>query len=157
MTQIREWSQECHSCHGTGVYRGMGEGDGAAVVCITCKGTGKEEVRHRFQEFTGRKINPDVRRVYRTGAGIKLQAELVARGSLLRGVAKGPGIRQRQRKGNPGIRMPRPVVSRPGQNLGNRTEMDGMRQRPILPEMPELRTKGKCWERWDQEHENELT
>lgn len=32
---------ECNACKGTGLYVGMAERDGAAVVCYTCKGTGK--------------------------------------------------------------------------------------------------------------------
>jgi len=31
---------ECSSCHGTGLYSGMCEGPGVAVVCLTCDGLG---------------------------------------------------------------------------------------------------------------------
>lgn len=30
---------ECQACKGTGLYKGMAERDGAAVVCSHCHGT----------------------------------------------------------------------------------------------------------------------
>lgn len=60
---------ECRSCNGTGVYIGMAERDGAAVVCRTCKGAGKEHFVLEYTEFTGRKLREDVKRVYLSGHG----------------------------------------------------------------------------------------
>jgi hypothetical protein len=37
---------ECSSCGATGVYSGFCEAKGEAVVCITCGGTGCEEIRY---------------------------------------------------------------------------------------------------------------
>lgn len=53
---------ECSSCHGTGLYKGCAEKDGAAVICYKCDGTGK--VEFSFEEFTGRKRKEGIRRVY---------------------------------------------------------------------------------------------
>ena len=33
---------ECKACGATGLYRGFAEPKGVAVVCLTCKGSGKE-------------------------------------------------------------------------------------------------------------------
>ncbi len=44
---------ECDECYGTGLYRGMCEGKGEAVVCIRCQGKGWSTIRYR--EFTGRR------------------------------------------------------------------------------------------------------
>jgi hypothetical protein len=44
---------ECHSCSGTGLYSGMCEPRGTAVVCLTCSGTGCEKIR--YVPFTSRK------------------------------------------------------------------------------------------------------
>jgi len=38
---ILEGECECSACKGTGLYVGMAEREGAAVVCSRCKGTGK--------------------------------------------------------------------------------------------------------------------
>ena len=66
---------ECKSCKGTGVYQGMGEGDGAAVVCHTCGGTGKTEFE--YTEFTGRKHKSGVSRVYLGGYGYQISTGTV--------------------------------------------------------------------------------
>lgn len=59
---------ECGACNGTGLYVGMAERSGAAVVCHSCKGQGwKESV---FVEFTERKEKPGVRRVFQTNPGV---------------------------------------------------------------------------------------
>lgn len=44
---------ECDSCGGTGVYSGMCEPKGVAVVCLGCAGTGKSFVS--YKSFTGLK------------------------------------------------------------------------------------------------------
>ena len=66
---------ECKSCKGTGVYQGMGEGGGAAVICCTCKGAGRAEFE--YTEFTGRKNKSGVSRVYLAGYGYKISTGIV--------------------------------------------------------------------------------
>lgn len=63
---------QCKSCQGTGLYQGVGEGKGTAVVCYDCKGTGKAHYSFQYEEFTGRKLRDDVERVYRRGSPYKL-------------------------------------------------------------------------------------
>jgi len=53
---------ECESCDGTGIYKGMCEKDGSAVVCIKCQGTGM--IEFNYTPFTERKLRTDVKRVY---------------------------------------------------------------------------------------------
>lgn len=65
-----EFDEECPSCHGTGLYVGCAEHDGAAVVCSTCKGTGKHHFVHEYDEFTVRKDRPKVTRVFEANPGI---------------------------------------------------------------------------------------
>lgn len=55
---------QCGSCRGTGLYRGMAEPEGVAVVCLTCKGTGCREVS--YTPFTTRQRRDDVRTVQRS-------------------------------------------------------------------------------------------
>ncbi len=49
---------ECSSCSGSGLYRGMAEPRGVAVVCLTCKGTGCAELR--YKPFVKRRERTDV-------------------------------------------------------------------------------------------------
>ena len=67
---VFETDYECKACHGTGLYMGMAEKNGAAVVCCTCKGTGKAHFKFEYEVFTIRKQRTDVQRVYRTNPGI---------------------------------------------------------------------------------------
>jgi hypothetical protein len=60
---------ECQSCNGTGVYVGMAERDGAAVVCHACKGTGKYHYAFEYEPFVERKKRTDVKRVFLSGYG----------------------------------------------------------------------------------------
>ena len=62
MKEIRMIIQ-CPFCSGTGVYVGLGEGEGTAVVCSTCKGRGWYEYVYNYNEFSGRKHKGDVNRV----------------------------------------------------------------------------------------------
>jgi len=65
---------ECPSCSGTGVYVGMGEHDGVAVVCGKCDGTGKHHIK--YTEFTGRKKKEGVTRVIETNPGICVSTKI---------------------------------------------------------------------------------
>ena len=56
---------ECRSCKGTGLYVGIGERDGAAVICHTCKGTGCENISFTYPKFKQRKRRDDVKRVFK--------------------------------------------------------------------------------------------
>ena len=53
---------ECPACDGTGLYRGMAEGPGVAVVCSRCDGGGCVNVE--YTPFTSRKRRSDVREVF---------------------------------------------------------------------------------------------
>lgn len=63
---------ECPSCKGAGVFAGMGEGQGAAVVCSQCEGSGAYKYEFHYHEFTGKKIRDDIERVYLKGCGYKI-------------------------------------------------------------------------------------
>lgn len=50
---------ECSSCSGTGLYSGICEGPGVAVICLTCNGTGCEEIM--YKPFVGRTGRRDIK------------------------------------------------------------------------------------------------
>ena len=52
---------ECGDCGGTGLYSGMCEGNGEAVICLGCQGTGCKEVR--YKPYSGRKGKRGIRTV----------------------------------------------------------------------------------------------
>ena len=65
-----EYDAECDACGGTGLYRGIGERDGFAVVCHRCKGTGCRSVKINYTPFTVRKEDTHVKRVLEYNPGI---------------------------------------------------------------------------------------
>ena len=68
---VFEADASCASCKGTGLYVGMAERDGAAVVCHTCKGTGCQHLKVVYEPFLAQQPSPPtVERVYRVNPGI---------------------------------------------------------------------------------------
>jgi hypothetical protein len=60
---------ECKSCKGTGIYVGMGERDGAGVICRTCRGTGCQDYSFEYTPFKRRHKREDIKRVFIQGYG----------------------------------------------------------------------------------------
>ena len=56
----------CDSCEGTGLYQGMMERDGEAVICVNCGGKGYRIAK--LTEFSGRKRRNNVTKI-RNGSG----------------------------------------------------------------------------------------
>ncbi|MFA5377068.1 MAG: hypothetical protein WC455_15055 [Dehalococcoidia bacterium] len=68
---ILELEAECKTCGASGLYVGMAERDGAAVVCSTCKGTGKQIIKVDYADFEERKLPAKlVARVFEVNPGI---------------------------------------------------------------------------------------
>lgn len=70
MNHVIEYDCKCSSCKGTGLYIGMAESCGAAVVCSTCRGTGKRHIKIEYEDFDGLIERHDVRRVIQWNPGI---------------------------------------------------------------------------------------
>jgi hypothetical protein len=51
----------CEACGGTGLYSGMCEGKGKAVVCLSCDGSGCETIW--YEPFTKRRGRTDIKTV----------------------------------------------------------------------------------------------
>ncbi len=69
MTKTIELKIVCQSCGGTGLYVGMAEHDGAAVICTKCDGIGCYSYKFDYEDFVEKKERGDVIRVFKTGAG----------------------------------------------------------------------------------------
>ncbi len=70
MGKIVEFNERCSSCKGTGLYQGLGERDGFAVVCYDCKGTGCFHYKHEYEDFVKRELKPGVLHVIEVNPGI---------------------------------------------------------------------------------------
>ena len=71
---VIEFDEKCKNCGGTGLYTGMAERDGAAVVCHTCEGTGCHHVKLEYEDFEGRQKHETAKRVYAANPGICIGA-----------------------------------------------------------------------------------
>ena len=65
-----ELKEVCQYCKGTGLYIGMAERDGAAVVCHKCNGTDCFNFVHEYKEFKERFECKNVKWVYQANPGI---------------------------------------------------------------------------------------
>ncbi len=66
-------NRQCTKCKGMGLYKGLAERDCFAVVCHTCRGTGREKVKVDITPFTGRKpASKNVTTVVEVNPGICL-------------------------------------------------------------------------------------
>jgi len=71
-----EFDEKCQSCNGTGLYVGMAERDGFAVVCYRCEGTGKFRFVHEYENFDVKSFLPNVSKVVECNPGIILGGDL---------------------------------------------------------------------------------
>jgi len=55
----------------------MGESDNTAVVCRQCGGTGKYHYTYEYEEFTGKKVNEKIDRVYLKNYGYKIGTGMI--------------------------------------------------------------------------------
>ena len=67
----KEVLAKCKACRGEGLYVGMAERDGAAVVCSSCKGDGSRVYIFEWEDFEGRQPpSKPIERVYEVNPGI---------------------------------------------------------------------------------------
>lgn len=135
---------ECPSCRGTGVYVGMGEGGGAAVVCYVCKGTG--HTTYSYKPFTGRKHRDDVKRVYPSGCGYKICADDITTedGTTIHFSKYGADYDSWFYDGV----QPRPIEELTCPYIYDRTDIDKCSKFPLgfkLDNCPRYDNKDKCW------------
>jgi hypothetical protein len=67
---VIEIYHQCKSCDSTGLYVGLAERDGSAVVCHTCKGSGRQHTKIEYDDFEGRLLRADVHHVVQANPGI---------------------------------------------------------------------------------------
>ena len=152
---VIEFKQQCKTCKGTGLYSGMGEGDGCAVVCHVCGGEGGHHVKIEYDDFEGRKIRPGIKHVYEINPGIKVgksdKYEFSDFGGMpyedwLAGKPFVPGMENRlctcpawwyqgvNSEKNPDWKECRDMLGRP------------------FSSCPHFKNKAACWARWDEEN-----
>lgn len=143
-----EFDEQCSSCKGTGLYRGMAERDGYAVVCGKCKGSGKYHFIHEYEEFTGRKELEGITKVIEANPGI------VVGGFLDFG---GISYEQWKENGNfpPGTEMRNytcPEWWYQTTDYKKKPDWDECLRAGMFSGCKYFNNKEKCWKRWDNEN-----
>ena len=146
-----QWVQQCTSCRGTGLYVGMTERDGSAVVCGTCKGTGREVCKHNYKEFKGREERIDVRQVYAACAGTILAPDVVPGGVSYENWKQNPNtvfaLGRETRFHSCPAWWYQSVDYKQKPNWDECNEAIGK----TFSDCPHFSEKAKCWDRFDRE------
>ncbi len=150
-----EFNEVCKSCNGTGLYVGMGERDGSAVVCYTCKGTGCHHFKYQYEDFEQRKPKAGVKRVYQVNPGITIgvggqgQYKLEDFGGMPledwnNGNIFAPGMENR--------RFTCPSWWYQSADYKKKPNWDECLCCGSFSSCDHFPQKAKCWERWDKEN-----
>lgn len=151
---VLEFDCECEDCSATGLYQGMGERNGAAIVCYHCDGTGKVHRKLTYRDFEGRKRKDGIRRIYQTNPGIGIGEGngyvLEDFGGMpyeawLEGCSFGPGMEDRKHTCPAWFYQSADYKKKPDwheclDSLGG-----------TFSQCPHFCNKSACWQRWDKE------
>lgn len=143
-------TEQCQTCAGTGLYTGLAEKLGAAVICKTCKGKGA--ISHTYIPFTGRKPPPD--------GVLKVFAQNPSGNTITQATPGGADIAEwRQDPAsvfNPGKELRhlvcpswwfRSSLTPDPQPLWDECAKPGT----LFQNCPMFPDKRRCWQRWDAE------
>jgi len=144
-----EWQERCRACGGTGLYVGMAERDGAAVVCRDCRGTGCFLFAREFEPYGGRQNRVGVVWVYEANPGICLGgADLASFGGMSHeawqaGATFSPGTENRA--------YTCPAWWYQAVDHQRKPHWGECEWGRPFSECPSFATKDRCWRRWDEE------
>lgn len=154
MMNVIEYDAVCAACKGSGLYMGMAERSGAAVVCHDCKGTGCRHVKIEYESFKERSVRIDVGRVFETNPGICIGAgeELTLRdfGGMdyppwLAGNKFPPKSENRK--------FTCPAWWYQSANYSKKPDWDECIGIGSFSGCEHFNNKDQCWKRWDKENE----
>jgi len=142
---------ECSECSGTGLYCGMGERDGVAIVCSRCSGTGVAEITYTVPE--GKKKRSGVKRVLRYNPGICVGGPNLENlgGMSYEDWAAGKPFPEKSEL----RKFTCPAWWYQGVDYTKKPAWDKCGELGCLfSECEHFKNKDRCWERWDGEHPN---
>ena len=150
-----EFDERCKSCNGTGLYVGLEERDGAAVVCHTCKGIGCHHVKIEYDDFENKIKETDIERVFEVNPGIVIGKEKNNEYSL----AEFGGMPYKDWFN--GLSFPKHSENRKftcpawwyqSADYDKKPNWDWCSKIGSFSGCNHFGTKNRCWERWDNEY-----
>ena len=154
MKNMIEFDEKCKPCGGTGIYVGMGERDGAGIICHTCGGTGCHHVKIEYEDFEGRIKRKNIERVFQTNPGI-----VIGKGKQLRLEDFGGISYEAWLPGHrflPGTEMRKftcPAWWYQSADYNKKPDWKECSIMGIFSKCNYFKEKNKCWKRWDKEFE----
>ena len=150
-----ELIEQCPACGGTGLYIGIGERDGSAVVCHKCKGTGEFKFTHSYEDFIGKKDIPKpVERVFQYNPGITIGKNETLSLSDFGGMPYkewAAGFDFPEKSEMRKFTCPAWLYQGANYELKPNWKECGF---GAFSGCPSFAQKEKCWERWDKEYDN---
>lgn len=140
---------ECQSCGGTGLYIGICERDGAAVVCSACKGTGCQ--CFEYKPFMWRKEKRGVKRVFQSSCGICIGGNLEDFGGLSYDEWKSGANFP---KGTENRICTCPAWYYQSVNYKLKPHWDECIEIGAFSDCKQFKCKDRCWKRWDKENDS---
>ncbi|MFC1453851.1 hypothetical protein ACFLQL_01590 [Verrucomicrobiota bacterium] len=155
MRHTIEYDCKCEACKGSGLYVGFGEKDGFAVVCHTCRGSGKVHVKYTYEDFEGRTDKKGVKQVLECNPGIGVgQSEKL--GLTLKSFG---GISYEDWKAGKKFKLGTemrqytcPAWWYQTADYKKKPEWKECWSSNSFSDCAQFKTKEKCWERFDKEH-----
>jgi hypothetical protein len=152
--KVIEFDEKCRACKGTGLYVGIAERDGSAVVCHTCNGTGCHHFKYEYEDFTERIPRADVNQVVQVNPGIIIGKG--AQGGYVLSDFGGMSYQDWQ-AGKPfeaGMEMRRfvcPAWWYQSADYKKKPDWDECLACGSFSGCSSFKTKERCWARWDKE------
>ena len=152
-SHVFKYDAKCEDCKGTGLYRGMAERDGVAVVCCDCKGTGRVKKKIKYDDPEPLVKVPDIHTVIECNPGIVVGDNMDFGGMLYEDWFD---------------RLPFPIKSEmrfyscpnwwyqiaDGSKMPNWDCCTGSGKQFSQCKM--FKSKSLCWKRWDKEHSEKV-
>ena len=151
-----ELDTACKECKATGLYVGMAERDGMAVVCYKCNGSGCHRLVVEYDDFKTRKKRANVTRVLKVNPGIMVGKNTEC--GLDLDSFGGMSYEEWQRTGGvfpPGSEMRLFTCPAWWYQSADYTKKPDWRECQIIGAFSACRyfpAKDRCWGRWDSEH-----
>ena len=148
-----EFDEQCKVCKGTGLYAGMGERNGFAVVCYECNGTGCHHVRIEYDDFKKRIPRNDVRRILQANPGIVCGTDNGHPIHAFGGMSYGEWVAGKQFE--PGMEMREftcPAWWYQRADYDKKPDWDECMAASVFSGCKYFADKAACWDRWDREN-----
>ena len=149
-----EYRCQCPSCGGTGLYVGLAERDGIAVVCHDCFGQGYQDRRIEYKIFEHRQAVSGIKQVYATNPGIVVDDSGIVSG----GVSLTEWVADPASALKPGAEMRSHVCPAWWYQAADYSKKPDWKECPgfgAFSKCPFFSQKDRCWIRWDREGESQ--